>query len=281
LTADLYIDATGADARLLSAAGDAGWDDWGGWLPCDSLTVNAVGPVADLPLLDRVTATGNGWTLETAHPGSGVRARVFARELPGAPDQQELPAPVRFRAGRRRRAWIGNVVAIGEAFMTAEPLEAVPLHIVHTQVDRLIASLPDRDFSEVETAHYDRETIEEADRLRDFLILHYAVADRPEPFWRAVTGVPLPSLLAETLKLFRERGRLPIRDGESFARDSWLAVLIGQGVIPRRHDVLAELDDARSIRVAMDHLATGIMAVVEAAPSHAMFLQRFLAGQAR
>ncbi len=277
LTADLYVDATGADAALLDAAGGADWEDWSRWLPCDRLAVTESEPVSEPPLLDRVTATVDGWTLDTACPARSVRAHVFASGAPGG-GSAPRSASTAFRAGRRRRAWIGNVVAIGEAYMTLEPLEAAPLHVVHAHVDRLVASLPDRDFAEIELAQYDRETAEEADRLRDFLILHYAVADRPEPFWAAV---PPPPALAETLALFRERGRLPVRDGESFARDSWLAVLLGQGVLPRRHDVMAGIDDPRAVRTGLDGLVAAIDVAVDAAPPHAAFLQRYLAEPTR
>jgi tryptophan halogenase len=257
LTADLYVDATGTEARLL---GVAGWDDWSRWLPCNRLRIETAPSSSAPTVLDRVTTSPNGWTLHCAHSGGTVRAEVTADATPS------------FTAGRRHRAWVGNVVAIGEAYMTVEPLEAVPLHIIHAHVDRLIASLPDRDFAEVELAQYNREVAEEADRLRDFLILHYATADRPEPFWQAVAAVPPPAMLAETLALFRERGRLPIRDGDSFARDSWLAVLIGQGVLPRRHDVLADVEDADTARAELGRLAAAIAAAVDAAPPHAAYL---------
>jgi tryptophan halogenase len=163
-------------------------------------------------------------------------------------------------------------VAIGEADCVVEPLEAAPLHVLHTQIDRLVASLPDRDFDAVELAYYNRETGQEADRLRDFLILHYATSDRPEPFWQTARNVALPPLLAETLTLFLERGRLPIRDGESFDRDSWHAVLLGQGIVPRRSDVLAAAVDPKRARAAMADFRARLSTAVAAAPTHRAYL---------
>ena len=271
LEADLYIDATNADARLIGQFGDD-WQDWSPWLPCDSVVQRLGAPDAApsepfLSPLEQVEAIDGGWRLTSCLPGRTDKAIVFAS---GAHHE---PGDVwRFKSGRRSRAWIGNVVAIGEADCVVEPLEAAPLHVLHTQIDRLVASLPDRDFDAVELAYYNRETGQEADRLRDFLILHYATSDRPEPFWQTARNVTLPPLLAETLTLFLERGRLPIRDGESFDRDSWHAVLLGQGIVPRRSDVLAAAVDPKRARAAMADFRARLSTAVAAAPTHRAYL---------
>lgn len=260
LIADLYVDATGAEARLIGAMADE-WEDWSTWLPCTALTQTCAPAEPALPPMETVEALSDGWRL-TAYLPSRTEVTVVGRE-----------GEHRFAAGRRARAWIGNVVAIGEAHCVVEPMEGAPLHLLHTQIDRLIASLPDRDFADVELAYYNRETNAEADRLRDFLILPYALADRPEPFWRAARA-DLPPLLAETLALFRERGRLPVRDGESFDRDSWCAMLYGSGVVPRRVDALASRVDPATARAAMVAFRADLDAAVVAAPTHREYLAR-------
>ena len=59
---------------------------------------------------------------------------------------------------------------------------------------------------------------------------------RSEPFWRDARARSSRRNRSPTrLSLFRERGRLPIYEEETFSRDSWLAVLLGQGVIPEPH----------------------------------------------
>ena len=70
--------------------------------------------------------------------------------------------------------------------------------------------------------------------------MHYRTARRDEPFWQDAAAAEPPPSLAHSLALFEERGRLPYYEEETFSRDSWAAVLIGQGVIPRRTDPLAD-----------------------------------------
>ncbi len=60
LAADLYVDATGPEARLRDAI-DTARDDWGAWLPCDRVML-ADGPPAEPPLLTPVTAHAAGWS---------------------------------------------------------------------------------------------------------------------------------------------------------------------------------------------------------------------------
>jgi tryptophan halogenase len=271
LEADLYIDATNADARLMTQFGDD-WQDWSPWLPCDSVvrtpgTSDAAPPAPFLSPLEQVETIDGGWRLTSCLPGRTDTAVIYA-----SGSHHECGDVWRFRSGRRSRAWIGNVVAIGEAHCVVEPLEAAPLHVLHTQIDRLVASLPDLEFDEVELAYYNRETGQEADRLRDFLILHYATSDRPEPFWQAARNATLPPLLAETLMLFRERGRLPIRDGESFDRDSWHSVLLGQGILPRRGDVLAAAVDPKRARAVVADFRERLSNAVAAAPTLRAYL---------
>jgi tryptophan halogenase len=176
-------------------------------------------------------------------------------------------------AGTRPAPWLRNCVAIGDAATAIEPLEWTNLHLAHSAIDRMIAMLPDRACAAVETGDYNRQCAAEAMRVRDFVILHYVASSRPEPFWRAVADIEPPASLAHTLAQFRERGRLPIYEEETFARDSWLAVLLGQGVLPRRSDPLIDIVTPQQSDALMASVRETIAAAVVHAPTQAAFLQ--------
>jgi len=77
----------------------------------------------------------------------------------------------------------------------------------------------------------------EFDRVRDFLILHYHATQRDDtPFWDYVRTMKIPASLQEKLALFKERGRVIKYDNGLFLTPSWIAVYIGQGIIPRDYD---------------------------------------------
>ncbi|MBV8973267.1 MAG: tryptophan 7-halogenase [Sphingomonadaceae bacterium] len=266
LTADLYVDTTGVVADTVAPA----WIDWSRWLPVAWLAVGEEPAAALPPSVETVTATATGWRLTASLRGRGIVAEASTEPLPGGH---------RLRSGRRAAAWTGNVAAVGEAAVALEPLDGVALHLVQAHADRIVALLPDTDFAAVELADFNRQTAAEAERLRDLLALRYATSRRGEPLWRDLAATAPSDGLAHDLTLFRERGHLPLHDGESFAPDSWLAVLIGQGVRPRRVDpVAAGLPLAEAHRI-LARLRAAVTAAAATAPTHRDYLARFLEGR--
>lgn len=280
LAADLYVDCTGPEARLRGAL-DRDVEDWSAQ-GCDRLVTAKGPPGDDLPLLDHVTALAGGWRWRAATPhGTHVGlcyASAFcddataARQLRVASGLEVAGAPVTFASGTRRAPWRGNCVAIGDAATVIEPLEWSNLHLAHSAIDRIVSMMPGADCAPVELAEYNRQTYAEACRVRDFVLLHYATASRPEPFWRAARAAALPPSLAHSLSLFRERGRLPVHEEETFGRDSWLAVLFGQGVIPRRVDPLTASIPADDAERALAGLRGAIDRALPQFPTQAAYL---------
>ena len=270
---DLYIDCTGPAARLRGRS-DAAFDDWSRWLPCDRLLIADAPPPAEPPLLGRVEAIDGGWQWQAASSARTTRGLCYSsRHLSDdAADRLGGGERIAFRQGVRPAPWRGNVVAVGDAAVSVEPLEWTNLHLAHSAIDRIVAMMPGRDFAKVELAEYNRQSAAEAARVRDFLVLHYWASDRPERFWREAAAAEPPASLAHSLDLYRERGRLPFHEEETFTRDSWLAVLIGQGVRPRRLDPLLAAVPRDAAARAMAGMRAGLAAIVPTLPSHAAYL---------
>jgi tryptophan halogenase len=273
--ADLYVDATGPDALLRSRLDDQ-WEDWSEWLPNDRVLLAQSDSRAEPSLLDKVTAVAGGWRWQAAARGGQSFGVVYsshhltdsdaARTL-GESDSAIAHETVAIRQGRWSQPWLRNCVAIGDAAVAVEPLEWTNLHLAHGAMDRLVALMPDRDFSPVELWDYNRQTGAEADRARDFLVLHYATAG-------GQSHAPVPPSLGHTLEQFRERGRLPFYEEETFSRDSWLAVLLGQSVIPARIDSLTDAVAPAEAERAMEQMRGAITTFVDRLPKYSDFLQR-------
>jgi tryptophan halogenase len=290
LRGDLFVDCTGPARRVRSALGED-FDDWSRWLPCDRLLFAEAPPPAELAPLDKAVAMPAGWRWESASPlltsygmayssrhlSDGKAARAF-RVATGVEPEGEAVA---LRQGRLAEPWLRNCVPIGDAAVAVEPLEWTNLHLAHDAIDRIVAMMPDKDCSTVELWDYNRQANAEADRVRDFLALHYVAARREEPFWRAAASVEPPPSLAHTLALFSERGRLPYYEEETFARDSWLAVLLGQGLIPRRTDPLIDIVAPAAADQAMAQMRSAIEAMVPTLPTQNLYLQNFMRQAAR
>lgn len=243
---DLFVDCTGPAAAIRSAL-DPRFEDWSAWLPCDRLFLVEGTPLPDASMLDRSIAVSAGWKWEASSPVRSSRGMAFSSaHLMGDQAADELVGSaagaieIRLSSGRFAQPWLRNCVAIGDAAVVLEPLEWTNLHLAHSQLDRLISMMPGRDCAPVELAEYNRQCEAEADRVRDFICMHYVTARRDEPFWKDAAAIDPPDSLAHTLALFAERGRLPYYEEETFSRESWAAVLLGQGFEPSRIDPLAD-----------------------------------------
>jgi tryptophan halogenase len=230
IEADLFLDCAGPSAPLLSAVAER-FEDWSEYLPCDRLLL---GEEAGAPSpVDRAAATATGCRFTS--PG-------LARTFTGAAFSSDYGQPeaagaelVTLRPGRRPEPWVRNVVAFGDAAVALDPLEWTNLHLAQSAIMRALTLLPGRDCHPLVLREYNSLTGYETARARDFVALHYLESQRTEgAFWQSMRDRRRPDSLAHTLEQFRERGRLPHHEEESFPEESWLAALIGLGIRPRR-----------------------------------------------
>ncbi|MBB3349238.1 tryptophan halogenase [Sphingomonas sp. BK069] len=272
LKADLYVDASGP-AAMVRGAIDQEREDWSAWLRCDRLVIGEGAPEPLSPL-DRVTATDGGWRWRSAAPGRTLHGHCYAAaalsdaavlDALAVAGATTVAAPVSFREGTRPAPWARNCVAVGDAATVIEPLDFTNLHLAQSAIDRIVAMLPGRACHPLELADYNRQASAEVTRVRDFVLCHYATARRPGPFWQPPTH--LPESLDRTLRLFAERGRLPFFEEETFARDDWLALLLGQGVVPRRVDPLIDVTAAADSDRAMAAYRVAIAQAVARCPT--------------
>jgi tryptophan halogenase len=284
LTADLFVDCTGPQASIRTRLNEQ-FEDWSRWLPCDRVMFGHGAAAADPPLVDQVVAQAGGWQWHAACAAEASLGMAYASDhcsddaaadLLRSAGASGIYEPATIRQGRRTQPWFRNCIALGDAAITVEPLEWTNLHLAHSAIDRIIAMMPDSACAPIELAEYNRQCSDEGDRVRDFICLHYVTAQRPgEPFWQTARSSELPPSLAHTLGLFAERARLPFHEEETFARDSWLAVLLGQGVRPRRIDPLTDLipeDQARAALDRMRHAAS----TSAGEPKHRTYMQQLM-----
>jgi tryptophan halogenase len=288
---DLFIDCSGFRSLLLGGVLGVGWQDWTHWLPCDRAFAVPCERVGALTPYTRATArragwtwriplqhrTGNGYVFSSQFIQDGEARDALLSVLDGAARGE--PRLLRFAPGRRERAWSGNCVAIGLASGFLEPLESTSIYLVQAAVIDLIRLMP-----RAGSAGTDRRLVDEFNRLndmqyeriRDFLVLHY-IANRRfgEPLWDYVRSMPLPESLAHKLQLFRSRATLPNYQYGLFARDSWLAVLVGQGIIPESHDRLADAFTLPALEEQLNGLHDRIRTNVEAMSSHGAFIAHY------
>ncbi|MEQ1510870.1 MAG: tryptophan halogenase family protein, partial [Sphingopyxis sp.] len=229
-----------------------------------------------IPLQHRI---GNGMVYSSDHVSDDEAATLLLSRLDGAPLKD--PMPVKFAPGKRMRAWERNVVAIGLSSGFLEPLESTSIHLIQTGIFRLIALFPGADFNAADIAEYNRQTDFEYCDVRDFIIAHYKVTERQDtPFWRYVRDMAVPDSLTERLALFASSARFFMHGkAELFREESWVQVLIGQGLIARADPMVDIIPDAQVMQ-HLGNLRDVIADNAEQMMDHADFITRIRSGPA-
>jgi tryptophan halogenase len=223
-TADLYIDASGFHAELIGKALNEPFKDFAGSLFCDRAVI-ASWDRTDEPILPYTTAEtmDNGWCWQIEHENSISRGYVYASDFVSDDEAKaEFLAKnpkiagetrlVKFRNGRHKRSWVGNVVAIGNASGFVEPLESSALAQVVYGARWLAESLhlagnrPDEGIK----ANYNRIIGIAWDEIRDFLAFHYKFNTRlSTPFWTHCRNETSLGNYEALYRLYREVGPSP------------------------------------------------------------------------
>ena len=281
ISGDLFVDCSGFVSLLLGKALGEPFQDWSHWLPADRAvampcrTETAVTPYTSaiameggwrwrIPLQHR---TGNGYVYSSAFFSDDEAMGALVSAVEGEPIAQ--PRVLRFRAGRRERSWVRNCVGVGLSSGFLEPLESTSIYLIQQAITALIELLPEREIADSDRDEFNRVIDLEYDRIRDFLILHYHATERSDtPFWDYVRTMQIPDSLAEKLELFRRRGRVvKYREGV-FLEASWIAVYLGQRVIPEGHDMRADVPPADALARGMEALRNEIADKAARMPDH-------------
>jgi tryptophan halogenase len=286
IEADLFIDCSGFRGLLIEGALETGYEDWSQWLPCDRAvavpcatggdgltpftrsTARTAGWQWRIPLQHR---TGNGYVYSSRFIDDDDAATTLLSNLDG--EALATPRLLRFTAGRRRKFWNRNCVAIGLASGFMEPLESTSILLIQTAIARLIAMFPDRSFDPVIIDEYNRAAVAEVERIRDFLILHYHATERDDsPLWDYCRTMTIPDTLQHKIDVFRSFGHVALYGDESFLEPSWVAIFLGQHVYPRRYDPIADSIETGRLRRGLEQRRASIRRTAQLMPTHVDYI---------
>ena len=175
----------------------------------------------------------------------------------------------------RESVWNKNCVALGLAAGFLEPLESTSIHLVQAGITRLLALFPKRNFAQIEIDEYNKLMRSQYERIRDFLIFHYFATERRDtPFWNYCGTMEIPETLKHKIELFRLCGRLFQHEYELFADANWVAVMVGQNVLPESYDPLVDSVDEAAVKRKFEQIRIAIQRTVEGLPTHRAFIER-------
>ena len=285
---DLFIDCSGFKGLLVQQTLRTGYEDWSQWLQCDSALAvpserhektapytrsiaHGAGWQWRIPLQHR---NGNGLVYSSQHYSEQEAADILMSNL----DTKPLADPklIRFQTGRRYQQWHKNVIAVGLASGFLEPLESTSIHLIQSAVVRLVHLFPHQGITADIVDEYNKQSKVEFEQIRDFLILHYHVTERTDSqFWRDMRAMEIPDSLRHKIALFKENGRMFRDQNDLFLENSWLQVMVGQGILPKDYHPMANSMSLDYIEETLKKIKAIKADPVSKLPSHDEFLAHY------
>mgnify|MGYP001819776839 FL=1 len=285
---DLFIDCTGFRGLLIEQALKTGYEDWTHWLPCDrALALQTESMIEPVPYTRAIAhSAGWQWRIPLQHRvGNGL---VFSSQYMDEDKARDhllknivgghlgKPRLLKFITGRRLKNWNRNVIALGLASGFVEPLESTSIHLIQQGLIRLMQLFPHEGIKQSDINEYNKHSQLEIEYIRDFIILHYKLTNRHDtPFWRYCRDLDIPDTLADRMRLFRETARVYRVREDLFKENSWVQVMLGQGIMPEQfHQVTNVMSDEELTRF-LESIKSRIDDTVAKLPPHQAYIAQY------
>ena len=277
ISADLYLDCTGFQRRLISAIDpnlhvqansrslftdravvlrfpyQSEEDCERQMFPYVRASARSAGWIWTIPLYSKIST---GYVYSSCFL-SEEQAELELRRYWG--EERTRPAgtlKLKFQTGCLERLWLKNCVAIGLAGGFVEPLESTGLAITQTGVEFLGSMLDARYYDDGIIARYNMHLHKFYTDIINFIIVHYGLTQREDTaFWRAVKHETwFPDELRARLDTFRRYLPTFSTRGTSeawmFGDFSWFSILLGMNfAFDSQHPPATSLESAMEIRL--------------------------------
>jgi tryptophan 7-halogenase len=286
---ELFIDATGEEARLLGEVMGAREESWRGHFPADRMLTARAPKFTSIPPFAEIRTSPLGWTaLHPSQAFTGVlhtfssalaeddAALRAATAVAGAPLADAIFHPL--RPARRAPVWVGNCIAVGAAACRFDPIHDVALHALQLSVVHLLSWFPiDSDYS-AERTEYNRIMGSYHERILDFQCAFYALNPFEGEFWQQARSVAVPPTLAHKVNTFRARGDVAPMEDESFSPESWQVLFTGFGVWPETWPPAIDRIAPQRLRDEFRRIHEFIRTKVLEQPTHDSYLESLRKG---
>ena len=289
---DLFIDCTGFRGLLIEETLKAGYEDWTHWLPCNSAVAVQTESVAPpipytrsiareagwqwrIPLQHRV---GNGVVFSDEHWSDDEAVNKLMTNVEGKPLTD--PRVIKFKSGTRKLHWHKNCVAMGLSSGFIEPLESTSIHLIQRSIIRLMQMFPYDGIRQPDIDEFNNQMSFEIENVRDFIVLHYNVTERRDTeFWRQCSAMEVPESLQHRIELFKQSGRVFKVPTELFGENSWIQVMLGQGLLPEQYHPIVNMMTDAELSQFLNGIHDSVAKLVNQLPKHQQFIDHYCKAQ--
>lgn len=285
---DFFFDCSGFRSMILGSVLEVPFVDWSHWLPCNSALAVPCRHAGPLLPYTRATARTAGWQWRIPTQQRTGNGHIYCREFMGDDEATAVllanldgealaePRQIRFTAGHRKAFWSKNCIAIGLAAGFLEPLESTSIYLIQEGISRFISLFPDATLPDVVRDEYNRHMRTEFEQVRDFIILHFSATERDDtPFWNYCRTMSIPDTLRHKIELFRTAARVFRYEEELFSKPSWVAVLLGQNIVPRQFDPIVASLPSADVHESLESMRLAMIQAAKSMPTHEEFIRRY------
>jgi tryptophan 7-halogenase len=265
MNADLYVDSSGFASVMLGKALAEPYTSFKRSL-FDDRAVVGEWTREDEPIKPYTTAEtmNSGWCWQIDHETKINRGYVYSSDFISDDEaerefREKNPKVgetriIRFRTGRFERAWVKNVVGIGNSSGFVEPLESTSLGGIAVQCQAIAESLVECDRFVYPTlaAQYNRRNGFVWDEIRRFLAIHFKFNERYDtPYWRACRADADLDRAQEIVDYYREVGpsllwrQTLLESHNQFGLEGYYSMLLGQQV-PTKYELKPSEQDRQN-----------------------------------
>ncbi|TWX69063.1 tryptophan 7-halogenase [Colwellia sp. C1TZA3] len=288
IEADLFIDCSGTDARLMSTLG----------------VKKRVHSKINLSLLTNendtqmkpcniVSGHVNAWqsTLYLQNSSQVLKAASFVDSAENSAKETSAEnknsantiASISADIGAQEQAWVGNCVAISLSAAVLEPFSNAPFRLLKLDIERLLELIPISNNMRIEQKEYNRRYRLDVQHARLFNLAltdtrHFLQHEHStkNQFLASDVDSDTQALLDRKLAQYLHRGLMVSYDYEPFNTEDWIILHFGMRRFPRRLDSLCDNIDNSDVKQHLLHTKNAIAAMVPKMPPCSLYTQKFL-----
>lgn len=200
---DLFIDCSGFSQILIKKLNPE-WDDYSNFLPVNTaIPFNVVNDTRKKSLYTSAKAMSAGWIWEIPtqkHTNQGyIFSDKFLDEDKAVEEIKnyyksdiEYIKTIKFKAGKLKKSWIKNCVAVGLSSAFLEPLQATSIHCTVAQIEDLsnnvLGHSDESTFIDHSIDLYNKRISNLYSSMADLISLHYSGGNDNTKFWKYINN---------------------------------------------------------------------------------------------
>ena len=286
ITADLFIDCSGTDAKLISALDVK--KHVHSQIKFSSLTNEND---TQMKPCNRVSGHVNAWqstlylqdssqilqAVNTEHSTENSAEDTFIENKNAANTMASIIADI----GEKEQAWVGNCVAISLSAAVLEPFSNAPFRLLKLDIERLLTLIPVSNDMKMEKKEYNRRYRLDLQHTKLFNLAlmdtrHSSQHEQATKNKLLDSDVDTQALLDRKLVQYLHRGLIVTYDFEPFNPEEWVILHFGMRRFPRRLDSLCDNIDNSDVKQDLLHTKKAIAAIVPQIPPCSLYTQKFL-----